>query len=150
MKSNISTIDLIIILVYLGGILFIGIYQGLNSRKRRDSEGFFLAGRSLNWLMIGAALFAANISTIHMVGLVAQGYKDGLVWGNFEWMATFLLIMLGLIFAPFYFKTKISTLPEYLEKRYGPYTRSFLAFIALMSAFIWTYWRKSIRWSYCF
>ncbi len=114
--------------------MFIGIYQGLKSRKGKSSEGFFLAGRSLNWLMIGAALFAANISTIHMVGLVAQGYKDGLVWGNFEWMAAFLLIILGLIFAPFYFKTKISTLPEYLERRYGPYTRSFLAFIALMSA----------------
>jgi SSS family solute:Na+ symporter len=133
-NGKISTIDLIIILVYLGGIMFIGIYQGLKGRKRKSSEGFFLAGRSLNWLMIGAALFAANISTIHMVGLVAQGYKDGLVWGNFEWMAAFLLIILGLIFAPFYFKTKISTLPEYLERRYGPYTRSFLAFIALMSA----------------
>lgn len=132
--NKISTIDLVIILVYLTGILIIGIYEGLNGRKRKDSEGFFLAGRSLNWLMIGAALFAANISTIHMVGLVAQGFKDGLVWGNFEWMATFLLIMLGLIFAPFYFKTKISTLPEYLERRYGPFARSFLAFIALMSA----------------
>jgi SSS family solute:Na+ symporter len=134
MAKAISTIDILIILIYLGGILFVGVYFGLKGRKKRNSEGFFLAGRSLNWLMIGAALFAANISTIHMVGLVAQGYKDGLVWGNFEWMATFLLIVLGLIFAPFYFKTKISTLPEYLERRYGPYTRSFLAFIALMSA----------------
>jgi SSS family solute:Na+ symporter len=134
MNETISSLDLIIILVYLGGILFIGIYSGLNGKKQRSSEGFFLAGRSLNWLMIGAALFAANISTIHMVGLVAQGFKDGLVWGNFEWMATFLLIILGLIFAPFYFKSRISTLPEYLERRYGPSTRSFLAFIALMSA----------------
>jgi len=134
MKETISTIDLTIILIYLGGILFVGIYFGLRGRRKHSSEGFFLAGRSLNWLMIGAALFAANISTIHMVGLVAQGFKDGLVWGNFEWMATFLLIVLGLIFAPFYFRTKISTLPEYLERRYGPYTRSFLAFIALMSA----------------
>ena len=134
MNDTISSIDLSIIIIYLGGILIIGIYFGLNGRRKSSSEGFFLAGRSLNWLMIGAALFAANISTIHMVGLVAQGYKDGLVWGNFEWMATFLLIILGLIFAPFYFKSKISTLPEYLERRYGPYTRSFLAFIALMSA----------------
>jgi SSS family solute:Na+ symporter len=134
MTAKISTIDLAIILIYLGGILFVGIFFGLRGRKKDSSEGFFLAGRSLNWLMIGAALFAANISTIHMVGLVAQGFKDGLVWGNFEWMATFLLIILGLIFAPFYFRTKISTLPEYLERRYGPYARSFLAFIALMSA----------------
>lgn len=134
MKGSLSAIDLLIILVYLGGILIIGIIFGLRGKRKNTSEGFFLAGRSLNWLMIGAALFAANISTIHMVGLVAQGFKDGLVWGNFEWMATFLLIILGLIFAPFYFRSKISTLPEFLERRYGPYTRSFLAFIALMSA----------------
>ena len=82
MKDSISTIDLSIIILYLGGILIIGIYFGLNGRRKSSSEGFFLAGRSLNWLMIGAALFAANISTIHMVGLVAQGYKDGLEIGR--------------------------------------------------------------------
>jgi solute:Na+ symporter, SSS family len=133
MELKLSLTDNLIILFYLLAILIIGIIAGLKKRNK-GSEGFFLAGRSLNWLMIGAALFAANISTIHMVGLVAQGFKDGLVWGNFEWMATFLLIILGLIFAPFYFKSKISTLPEFLERRYGSYTRSFLAFIALMSA----------------
>ena len=100
-EVTISTVDLIIILAYLVGILLIGI---LSVRKRKmSSSSFFLAGRSLNWGMIGAALFAANISTIHLVGLAANGFKDGLVWGNFEWMAGFLLIILGLFFAPFYF-----------------------------------------------
>jgi SSS family solute:Na+ symporter len=98
------------------------------------SQVYFLAGRSLSWGYIGAALFAANISTIHMVGLAASGYTNGLVWGNFEWMATFTLILLGLVFAPFYFKSKISTLPEFLEKRYGPGARIFLAFMAIMGA----------------
>ena len=130
--SNISTIDLIIILAYLAVIMAIGI---LSARKKKtSSEGFFLAGRSLRWGMIGAALFAANISTIHMVGLAANGFKDGIVWGNFEWMATFLLIILALFFAPFYFKNKISTLPEFLEKRYGPKSRSFFAFIVILTA----------------
>ncbi len=130
--SNISTIDLIIILAYLTVIVAIGI---LSARKKKtSSEGFFLAGRSLRWGMIGAALFAANISTIHMVGLAANGFKDGIVWGNFEWMATFLLIFLALFFAPFYFKNKISTLPEFLEKRYGPKSRSFFAFIVILTA----------------
>ncbi len=59
----------------------------------------------------------SNISTIHMVGLAAKGFKDGIVWGDFEWMATFLLITLALFFDPFYFRNKISTLPEFLEKR---------------------------------
>jgi len=54
--------------------------------------------------------------------------NEGLVWGNFEWMATFTLILLGLVFAPFYFKSRISTLPEFLEKRYGPGSRMILPF----------------------
>ncbi|MBE9516943.1 MAG: sodium/solute symporter, partial [Bacteroidetes bacterium] len=131
-EFNIPTLDLIIILAYLCIIILIGIISA--QRKKITSEGFFLAGRSLNWGMIGAALFAANISTIHMVGLAANGFKDGIVWGNFEWMATFLLIILALFFAPFYFKNKISTLPEFLEKRYGPKTRSFFAFIVIITA----------------
>jgi len=131
-EFNIPALDLIIILAYLCIIILIGIISA--RRKNITSEGFFLAGRSLNWGMIGAALFAANISTIHMVGLAANGFKDGIVWGNFEWMATFLLIILALFFAPFYFKNKISTLPEFLEKRYGPKTRSFFAFIVIITA----------------
>ena len=129
---SIPTFDLIIILAYLLIIIVIGILSA--KRKKVSSEGFFLAGRSLNWAMIGAALFAANISTIHMVGLAANGFKDGIVWGNFEWMATFLLIILALFFAPFYFRNKISTLPEFLEKRYGPNSRSFFAFIVIITA----------------
>lgn len=129
---DIPSIDLLIILAYLLIIIMIGIISA--RRKKISSEGFFLAGRSLNWAMIGAALFAANISTIHMVGLAANGFKDGIVWGNFEWMATFLLIILALFFAPFYFRNRVSTLPQFLEKRYGPQARSFFAFIVIITA----------------
>jgi SSS family solute:Na+ symporter len=131
-KLAIPVLDLAVIVVYLIGILVAGI---LSVRKLKlTSQVYFLAGRSLSWGLVGAALFAANISTIHMVGLAASGYSDGLVWGNFEWMATFTLILLGLVFAPFYFKNRISTLPEFLEKRYGPGSRMFLAFMAIMGA----------------
>ena len=128
----IPILDLVIIIVYLLGILFVGIYSV--RRMKLTSQGYFLAGRSLKWGMVGAALFASNISTIHLVGLAASGYNEGLVWGNFEWMATFTLILLGLVFAPFYFKSRISTLPEFLERRYGPASRMFLAFMAILGA----------------
>jgi len=128
----IPVLDLVIIIVYLVGILFVGIYSV--RRMKLTSQGYFLAGRSLKWGMVGAALFASNISTIHLVGLAASGYNEGLVWGNFEWMATFTLILLGLVFAPFYFKSRISTLPEFLERRYGPGSRMFLAFMAILGA----------------
>ena len=132
MDLSIDTIDLIIIVVYLVGILMIGI---LSVRLRKmTSEGYFLAGRGLGWVMVGAALFASNISTVHLVGLAASGYNEGLVWGNFEWLAAITLIMLGLVFAPFYFKSRISTLPEFLEKRYGSTARTIMAFIAIIGA----------------
>ncbi len=132
MNLNINTIDLVIIVVYLVGILLVGI---LSVRLRKmTSEGYFLAGRGLGWVMVGAALFASNISTIHLVGLAAAGYNEGLVWGNFEWLASVTLILLGLVFAPFYFRSRISTLPEFLEKRYGTTARSIMAFIAIIGA----------------
>ncbi len=125
---------MIIIVTYLIGIMTLGIWVGY--RKSTSSTQFFLAGRSLKWPMIGAALFTANISTIHLVGLSASGFSEGIVVGNFEWMASFCLIILGLIFVPFYLRTKISTLPEFLEKRYSTTCRMIMAFIAIWSALL--------------
>ena len=130
--EKIGLIDSSIIIIYLVGVLVVGI---LSVRlKKLTSESYFLAGRGLNWILVGAALFASNISTIHLVGLAASGYNEGFVWGNFEWLAAISLIMLGMIFAPFYFKSKISTLPEFLEKRYDSRSRTVLAFIAIIGA----------------
>ena len=129
---RIPILDLTIIVGYIFAILAVGI---LSTRKIRvTGQVFFLAGRSLPWGIVGAALFASNISTIHLVGLTASGYNEGLVWGNFEWMAAFTLVLLSLVFAPFYFRSKLSTLPEFLERRYSPASRSLLAFMAIMAA----------------
>jgi solute:Na+ symporter, SSS family len=129
---RIPTLDLGIIIAYVVAILAVGILS--TRRVKVTGQVFFLAGRSLPWGIVGAALFASNISTIHLVGLTASGYNEGLVWGNFEWMASFTLILLSLVFAPFYFRSKVSTLPEFLEKRYSPASRSLLAFMAITAA----------------
>ena len=129
---RIPVLDLVIIIAYMLGILAVGVLS--TRRQKMTGEVYFLAGRSLGWVVIGAALFASNISTIHLVGLAASGYNEGLVWGNFEWAAAFTLIILSLFFAPFYFRNKIDTLPEYLERRFNPAARSFLAFMAILGA----------------
>src|SRR5271154_697782 len=129
---NVPALDLIIIVIYMTAILLVGIISARQTAI--TGQVFFLAGRSLPWGVVGAALFASNISTIHLVGLTASGYNEGLVWGNFEWMASFSLILLSLIFAPFYFRSRISTLPEFLERRYSPASRSILALMAIMAA----------------
>jgi SSS family solute:Na+ symporter len=129
---TIPPLDLIIIIIFLVGITLIGVLQ--MRKKRETSDAFFLAGRNLNWAFIGLALFAANISTIHLVGLASSGFNEGMVWGNFEWLAGITLIFLALIFAPFYFKSRIQTLPEFLERRYDSRSRSVFAFIAILGA----------------
>ena len=131
---NIHPVDLVIIVVYLLGIMAVGILSVRRVKLTRDV--YFLAGRSLKWPIVGAALFSANISTIHLVGLAEGGYKYGMVIGNFEWMATFTLVLLALVFAPFYFRCHLSTLPEYLEKRYSPLARSIMAVMAISAALL--------------
>lgn len=127
-----TLIDIIVIAFYLIGIMVIGLL--VVRKKSMNTDGYFLAERSLKWPVIGAALFASNISTIHLVGLAASGFSDGLVWGNFEWMAIIILIILSLIFAPFYYKNKIATLPEFMEIRYNATARTCLAILGLLGA----------------
>ena len=87
-------------------------------------------------LRSGAARLAGIAVVTLLVGLAAGGYDVGMVMGNFEWMAVFFIIILGLVFAPFYFRSKISTLPEFLERRYSPGSRTALAFIAVIAALL--------------
>lgn len=132
--TRVTAIDTAIVWIYLIGIMVLGITVGY--RRNASSEQFFLAGKTLPWPMVGAALFTANISTIHLVGLSASGFSEGIVVGNFEWMAAFCLIVLGLVFVPFYLRTKISTLPEFLERRYSKGCRLILAVICIWSALL--------------
>lgn len=131
---SLSTLDLLVVVAYFAGIIAAGLMVA--RRHAATGEMYFLAGRALRWPVVGAALFASNISTIHLVGLAEGGYKHGLVIGNFEWMATFTLILLALIFAPFYFRSRISTLPEFLERRYSRLARSVMAGMAIVAALL--------------
>jgi len=127
-------VDTTVLLVYLIGITAFGIWIGY--RRNATSQQYFLANKSLGWFTVGAAVFTSNISTIHLVGLAAGGAKEGMVIGNFEWMACFTLMLLALVFAPFYINSKVSTLPEFMERRYCPQARTALAFIGLLGALL--------------
>ncbi len=81
-------------------------------------------------------MFAANISTVHLVSLAEAAYKFGLVFGNFEWMAGFTLILLSLFFAPLYLRSKVATLPDFLERRFNRGCRDVLSVISLFSAIV--------------
>ena len=134
--SKITIIDWIIIVLYLGGIVGAGVYIGLKKRKGGAAGSYFLAGNTLGWGSIGLALFATNISCLHLVSLAQAGYDSGLMMGNFEWLAAFALVALSLFFVPFYMRAKISTLPDFLEKRYCPECRDWLAGLSMVTAII--------------
>jgi SSS family solute:Na+ symporter len=139
MTAPLSTLDWIIIATYLFAVVGLGVVASLLRRKgERGGEGghYFLAGNTLGWGVIGLAMFAANISTVHLVSLAEAAYKFGLVFGNFEWMAGFTLILLSLFFAPLYLRSRVATLPDFLERRFNRPCRDVLAVISLFSAIV--------------
>jgi len=135
----ISTFDIIISAIYIICMVTVGLWAGLSHKKgtvAADSSAYFLASKSLRWPMIGLALFATNISCIHLVSLAQSGFDSGLLNGNFEWMAAFTLILLALFFVPFYIKSGVPTLPVFMEKRYNNDCRDWLTIISLVSAVV--------------
>jgi SSS family solute:Na+ symporter len=135
----ITKLDITISVLYILGIVFIGLWAGVkkkNVKKGAESNDYFLAGKTLRWPMIGLALFATNISCLHLVSLAQSGFDTGLLNGNFEWMAAFTLILLALFFVPFYLKSNVTTLPDFLEKRYNRACRDWLAIVSILSAII--------------
>lgn len=137
--GGIARLDTFIIVIYLLGVVGLGLYAGHLMKKRSssgESRDYFLAGGTLRWPMIGLALFATNISCVHLVSLAQSGFDTGLLNGNFEWMAAFTLILLSLFFAPFYIKSRVATLPDFLEKRYNRRCRDMLAVLSLVSAVV--------------
>lgn len=134
-----KSLDLSISILYILGILTVGLWAGIRHRRKSKANAageYFLAGKTLKWPAIGLALFATNISTVHLVSLAQSGFDSGLLNGNFEWMAAFTLILLSLFFVPFYIKSGVTTLPDFLEKRYDRSSRDWLAVISVVSAII--------------
>jgi SSS family solute:Na+ symporter len=131
-----TPLDWTIIAGYLLVVVGIGVAAGF--RRSRSTEGghYFLADNTLTWPIIGLAMFAANISTVHLVSLAQSAYTSGLLYGNYEWMAGFTLILLSLFFAPLYLRTRVPTLPDYLERRYNRNCRDALSFVSLLSAIV--------------
>ncbi len=132
---GLTAIDLVVIFGYLVGIVLLGSWAGLR-RKKTTVTDYFLANRSLTWPVIGMALFATNISTIHLVSFAQNGYTSGMTYGNYEWMAAFTLIILSLFFAPFYLRANVATLPDFMEKRYSRACRDYLAVLSIFSAIV--------------
>ena len=138
MALQISWFDLAVVSAYLAGVVGLGCWAG-TVRRRGGGAGshYFLAGNTLTWPVIGLAMFAANISTVHLVSLAESAYAYGLGFpGNFEWMAGFTLILLSLFFAPLYLRSRVPTLPDFLERRFNRPCRDWLTVLSIISAIV--------------
>src|SRR5437016_2546896 len=129
-----ATPDIVIIGFYFALVFGIGMYF---ARRERTSEDYFLAGRNVGWFFIGASLFVSNISTEHFIGLSGTGASSGLAVGHFEWLACLILLMLGWVFVPFYLRSNVFTMPEFLERRFNRQSAVYLAGMSII-AYIFT------------
>lgn len=129
-----STADVVIIGLYFCVVFAIGFYF---ARKERTSADYFLASRNVGWFAIGASLFVSNISTEHFIGLAGSGASSGLAVGHFEWLACFMLLLLGWVFVPFYLRSNVFTMPEFLERRFNRSCATYLASISVI-AYVFT------------
>src|SRR6266699_3069219 len=129
-----APLDLVIIAVYFVVVFAIAFYF---ARRKRTSEDYFLASRNVGWFAIGASLFVSNISTEHFIGLAGSGATSGLAVGPFEWLACIMVLILGWAFVPFYKRSNVFTMPEFLERRFNRECSVYLAGISIL-AYIFT------------
>ena len=128
--KTLAGLDIAVITVYFLIIFAIGYYF---ARKEKSTTDYFLASRNVGWFAIGASLFVSNISTEHFIGLAGTGASSGLAVGHFEWLACLILLILGWVFVPFYLRSNVFTMPEFLERRFSRSSAVYLASISIIA-----------------
>src|SRR5687768_6751379 len=129
--TNLAFIDFFVIATYFIVVLVIAWWAA--RREKNVSSDYFLAGRSVGWLAVGASLFASNIGSEHLVGLAGTGAASGLPVGHFELLASLILLLLGWLFVPFYLRSGVYTMPEFLERRYNSAARWYFTWVSIIA-----------------
>jgi SSS family solute:Na+ symporter len=124
-----ATLDWVIILAYLGTVL--GLALWVYTKRQDTPDDYFLADRNLGWLIVGASIFASNIGSEHLVGLAGSGATDGVALAHYE-LHAWCLLVLAWVFVPFYMRSRVYTMPEFLERRFSPAARWVLSLISLV------------------
>jgi SSS family solute:Na+ symporter len=128
-----GVVDWIFVGLYLAVIAGISVWS---IRRKKDSpQDYFLANRNLGWFVIGASILASNVGSEHVVGLAGTAANSGLVMGHYE-LHSWIILILGWVFVPFYMRSMVFTMPEFLERRYNSQSRMLLSIIQLLSYII--------------
>ena len=124
---SISTIDILILALFIVGVVWWAMRNGNSS----DSDSYFLAGRSMTWPVIGLSLFAASVSSSTLMGHSGEGFISGIAVFNYNWISVLVMVFFALFFLPFYIKSGIFTMPEFLERRFDKRSRYYFSFITI-------------------
>lgn len=126
LSHSLAPVDLLIIGLYFTVVAAVGWWV---YRRTRTGEDLFLAGRTLTWSVVGFSLFASNISSTSLIGLAGTAYTTGIVVANYEWMAAFILIFMCFVTIPVFLRSRIRTIPEYLERRFDARCRRYFSLL---------------------
>ncbi len=130
--TALHTVDWLFILGYFAVVFGIAWWAYLKERQSQTTTEYFLAGRNLGWWIIGAAVFSSNIGSEHLVGLAGSGATDGVAMAHYE-LHAWCLLVLAWIMVPFYMRSRVFTMPEFLERRFSPVNRTVLSIISLVA-----------------
>ncbi|MDE5749155.1 MAG: sodium:solute symporter [Duncaniella sp.] len=125
-----ALLDWIVIAIFFAAL--IGIILWVMRQKQNNAEDYFLGGKDATWLAIGASIFASNIGSEHLIGLAGSGAASGMAMAHWE-IQGWMILLLGWVFVPFYTRSMVITMPEFLERRYNPASRTILSVISLIS-----------------
>jgi len=130
MRGYMAPLDWIVIVAYFGLLAWLTVWAVRKSKATADD--YFLAGRNLGWIIVGASIFASNIGSEHLVGLAGSGATSGVALAHYE-LHAWCLLVLGWVLVPFYIRSKVYTMPEFLERRFSPAARWVLSLISLVA-----------------
>ena len=125
-----ATLDWLVVLAYFVGLL--GLAWWVFKRGKDTADDYFLANRNLGWFIVGASIFASNIGSEHLVGLAGSGATSGVAMAHYE-LHAWCLLVLGWLFVPFYMRSRVYTMPEFLERRFSPSARIILSITSLLT-----------------
>ena len=130
MQGALEGLDWVVIGLYFFVLLVLALW--IFFQKNKNTEDYFLAGRNVGWFVIGASIFASNIGSEHIVGLAGTGFETGTPMAHYE-LHSWIVLLLGWLFLPFYFRSGVYTMPEFLEKRFDSKSRWFLSLFSLIA-----------------
>ncbi|XP_073698910.1 sodium/myo-inositol cotransporter 2 [Garra rufa] len=139
--TTLAITDIVVLVIYFLLVLAVGLWS-MWKTKRSTVDGYFLAGKNMTWWPVGASLFASNVGSGHFIGLAGSGAAAGIASTAYEWNGMLMVLLLGWLFLPIYIASRVTTMPEYLQKRFGG--KRIQLFLCVLYLFIYIFTKISV------